>query len=182
MVGATLEENLAASFQVKHSFPMYVCIHTQLCLTLCDTMDYSPPGSSVHGILQIRLLEWVAMPCSRGSSQPMDRTCISCIEGRFLTTEPSGNRIIFHLAVCIKIQTCLLLYIAHLFFSLSNIPDCEEHAGCFKILVTVNQTCSFCVGISFQMIWGFPGGSDSKVSACNVGDPGSIPGLRRFLE
>ena len=40
----------------------------QLCLTLCDTMDCSPPGSSVHGILQARILEWVAMPSSRGSS------------------------------------------------------------------------------------------------------------------
>ena len=41
---------------------------TQVCLTLCDPMDYSPPGSSVHGILQARILEWVAMPSSRGSS------------------------------------------------------------------------------------------------------------------
>ena len=42
----------------------------QLCLTLCDPMDCSPPGSSVHGILQARILEWVAMPTSRGSSGP----------------------------------------------------------------------------------------------------------------
>ena len=41
---------------------------TQSCLTLCDPMDYSPPGSSVHGILQARILEWVAIPFSRGSS------------------------------------------------------------------------------------------------------------------
>ena len=40
----------------------------QSCLTLCDPMDYSPPVSSVHGILQARLLEWVPMPSSRGSS------------------------------------------------------------------------------------------------------------------
>ena len=50
----------------------------QLCLTLCDPMDRSPPGSSVHGILQARILEWVAIPSSRGSSQPRDRTCVSC--------------------------------------------------------------------------------------------------------
>ena len=43
----------------------------QLCPTLCDPMDYSLPGSSVHGILQTRILEWVAMPSSRGSSRPM---------------------------------------------------------------------------------------------------------------
>ena len=42
-----------------------VCLVTQLCLTLCDLMDYSPPGSSVHGILQARILEWVAIPFSR---------------------------------------------------------------------------------------------------------------------
>ena len=42
----------------------------QLCLTLCDPMDHSPPDSSVHGILQRKILEWVAMPSSRGSSRP----------------------------------------------------------------------------------------------------------------
>ena len=46
----------------------------QSCPTLCDPMDHSPPGSSVHGALQARILEWVAMPSSRGSSQPRDWT------------------------------------------------------------------------------------------------------------
>ena len=46
----------------------------QSCPTLCDAMDCSPPGSSVHGIFQARILEWVAMPSSRGSSQPRDPT------------------------------------------------------------------------------------------------------------
>ena len=49
-----------------------VCLVTQSCLTLCDPMDCSPPGSSVRGILQTRILEWVTMPSSRGSSQPRD--------------------------------------------------------------------------------------------------------------
>ena len=56
----------------------------QSCLTLCDTTDYNPPGSSVHGIFQARILERVAIPFSRGSSQPRDQThvsCISCIGG-----------------------------------------------------------------------------------------------------
>ena len=48
-------------------------------------MDYSLPGSSVHGILQARILEWVAMPFSRGSSQPRNWTWVSCITGRFFT-------------------------------------------------------------------------------------------------
>ena len=62
----------------------------QLYPTLCDPMDYSTPGSSVHGILQARILEWVAVSSSRGSSQPRDQTCVSCIVGRFFTTEPSS--------------------------------------------------------------------------------------------
>ena len=53
--------------------------HTQSCPTLCDPMDCSPPGFSVHGILQARVLEWVAISFSRGSSQPKDQTHISCI-------------------------------------------------------------------------------------------------------
>ena len=53
----------------------------QLCLTLCDPMDYT-----VHGILQARILEWVAIPFSRGFSQPKDQTQVSCIAGRFFTS------------------------------------------------------------------------------------------------
>ena len=49
----------------------------QLCPTLCNSMDYNPPGSFVHGILQARILEWVAMPSSRGSFWPRDQTCLS---------------------------------------------------------------------------------------------------------
>ena len=53
--------------------------------TLCDFIDCSPPGSSVHGILQARILEWVAIPSYRGSSQPRDRTLVSYSAGRFFT-------------------------------------------------------------------------------------------------
>ena len=54
----------------------------QLCLNLCDPMDCSPPDSSVRGILQARILKWVAMPCFRGSSRPRDQTGISCFPHR----------------------------------------------------------------------------------------------------
>ena len=57
----------------------YACVNAKLlqsCLTLCDPMDCSPPGSSVHGILQAIILEWVAMPSSRESSRPRDQTYI----------------------------------------------------------------------------------------------------------
>ena len=62
-----------------------VCLVTQLCLTACDSMDYSLPGSSIHGILQARTLEWVAMPFSRGSSQPRDWTQVSHNPCRYFT-------------------------------------------------------------------------------------------------
>ena len=62
---------------------------SQSGLTVCDSRDCSPPGSSVHGILQARILEWVAMPSSRGSSQPRGKNpcpCISCVGRWFFTT------------------------------------------------------------------------------------------------
>ena len=58
---------------------------TQLCLTLCDPMDCSQPGSSVHGIFQARILEWVAISSSRASSQHRDQTQVSHIAGRLFT-------------------------------------------------------------------------------------------------
>ena len=57
----------------------------QTCPTLCNPMDCSPPDSSVHGILQARILEWVANPSSRGTSWPRDQTQVSCIARRFFT-------------------------------------------------------------------------------------------------
>ena len=57
----------------------------QSCPTLCDPMDTSPPGSSVHGLLQARILKWVAIPFSRGSCWPRDWTWVSCIAGGLFT-------------------------------------------------------------------------------------------------
>ena len=62
----------------RHSIPMCVCAKSlQSCLTLHSPMDCSPPGSSVHGISQTKILEWVAISFSRGSSQPNDQSCVS---------------------------------------------------------------------------------------------------------
>ena len=58
----------------------------QSCRPLCDPIDCSLPGSSVHRILQARILEWVAIPFSRVYSRPRNRTRVSCIAGRFFTT------------------------------------------------------------------------------------------------
>ena len=77
---------------------MHTCIYVfllcvskllQSCPTLCNPMDCSLPDSSVHGILQARILEWATMASSRGSSQPRNQTCVSCsscITGGFFTT------------------------------------------------------------------------------------------------
>ena len=69
-------------------YPSGACINkylkvkvTQLCSTLCDPMDYT-----VHGIFQVRILEWVVVPFSRGFSQPRNRTQVSQIEGGFFTS------------------------------------------------------------------------------------------------
>ena len=64
---------------------------TQLYLTLCDTMDCSPPGSSIHGIFQARILEWVAISFPRGSSSPRDWTTSPTLASRFFTTERPGK-------------------------------------------------------------------------------------------
>ena len=89
--------NLSAFLSLISDFypVIWMCIYAcecsvaRSCPTLCDPMDYNLPGSSVHGILQARILEWVAVSSSTGSSQPKDWTrvsCISCI----------GRRILYH--------------------------------------------------------------------------------------
>ena len=66
-----------------------VVVQALSCVCLfCDPMDCSPPGSSVHGIFQARIRKWVAISLSRASSWPRDQIPISCVVGRFFTTEP----------------------------------------------------------------------------------------------
>ena len=85
--------SLSSPLLLRHHKPAYlpasvlikINLTTQSCLTLWDPMDYSPPGSSVRGILQARILEWVAIPFSRDLPDPGIGTCISSIVGRFFT-------------------------------------------------------------------------------------------------
>ena len=88
---------------------LFVVLVTESGSPLCDPTDYSPPGSSVHGIPQARILEWAAISFSRGSSQPRGQTQVSCITGRFFTTKPPGEHrggiLLFFLLVI-----CLLLW------------------------------------------------------------------------
>ena len=90
-------------------FTLYVLsLVVQSCLTLCDTMECSPPGSSVHGILQARILQWVAIPFYRGSSQLRDQTQVSRTRGRFFTVWASREalynnislQLILHMTAC----------------------------------------------------------------------------------
>ena len=67
---------------IQQSTKMKVLV-TQSCLTLFEATDYGPPGSFVCGILQARILQWVAIPFSKGSSRPRDQNQVSCTAGRF---------------------------------------------------------------------------------------------------
>ena len=77
--------SLFSCFPLRTSGFWCVVLVVQLCPTLCDPMDCSLPGSSVHGILQARILEWVAISFSGGSSWPRDWSLVSCIAGRLFT-------------------------------------------------------------------------------------------------
>ena len=68
---------------------MCACYTTSVMFNLFATLDYRPPGASVHEILQERILEWVAMPFSRGSSQSRDQTHISCVSC-------TGRQVLYH--------------------------------------------------------------------------------------
>ena len=76
---------------IKLGFLLLLLFVAKPCLTLCSHMDCSPPGSSVRGISQARILDWVAMSSCRGSSWPRNWTCVSCTAGRFFATELPGK-------------------------------------------------------------------------------------------
>ena len=81
----------------------------QSCLTLCDPIDCSLPGSSVHRIFQARILEWLAISFSKGSSQPQNRTwvsCVSCIAHQSLTHWAIGNYLHIKKWTLLEVQRC----------------------------------------------------------------------------
>ena len=109
----------------------------QSCPTLCDPMDSSPSASSFHGILQARILVWVSIPFSRGSSQSRDQTWVSCIAGRFCTIRATTEDhippcLVPRVALCrtpihpvLRTLTCVytLAYIHLLIGATLNIPS-----------------------------------------------------------
>ena len=129
----------ADNYMCDLGFCVYVCVWVaQLCLTLCNPMDCSPPCSCVHGILHARILKWVAISLSRGSSQPRGQNRVSCIAGRFFTIWAtreargvlyvSSNRTMGHL------WSCLLLRL-HLSVSLGQV------LCCLALYSVIPQTC-----------------------------------------
>ena len=90
--------NMLKEGSFKHLKKPSVCVLVaQSCPTLCNPMDYSPPDSSVHGILQARILEWVAILFFKESLWPMDRTLVSCIAGGFFTIWVTKEAFMFYL-------------------------------------------------------------------------------------
>ena len=102
--------------RISHGCTNWLCVHAcghaQSCLTLCDPMDCSPPGSSLHEILLARILEWVSMPSSRGSSRPKDWnwvSCISCIQAGSLPLSHQGSSLSSYPPPPKSLQSCLTL-------------------------------------------------------------------------
>ena len=97
-----------------------LCSVAQLCQTLSDPMESSPPDSFVHGIFHTRILEWVAIFYSRGTSQPRNQICISCIDRWILyhcTTRETQYIITIVIILCIFINVhCLLNLLAHCYY------------------------------------------------------------------
>ena len=125
-------------------------------------MDCSPPGSSVHGIFQTRILEWVAISFSRGSSWLRNQSHIFCLAGRFFTAGPPGKPKLDLFKS--RATTCICLNLRLWFFFLTpSIPSLKRS----DILHWLH------------IILGFPCGLAGKESTCNEGDLSSFPGLGR---
>ena len=107
---------------------------TKLCLTPCNSMGHHPPGSSVHGIVQTRILEWVTISFSRGSSWPRDQTQVSCIRGRFFadwaTREAHIYIYIYTHTQCIHMCVCVCVCTAQgALFNVMWQPEWEGNLG-----------------------------------------------------
>ena len=123
--------------------------HAQLlhpCLTLYNPMAYRPPGSSIHGISQKRILEWAAISFSRASSWPRDQTRISCTAGRFFISEPRGKPK-HHIVIC-KIRSTLSsikldfkLFFNHWNYLVLRRVRVGDLPGDFSLLDTIAQLC-----------------------------------------
>ena len=101
-----------------------LCLVAQSCPTLCNPVDCSPPGSSVHGIIQAGILEWVAMPSSTGSSQARDPTQVSHIAGEFFTVWATrGVHIYVYMYVNVYMYQVTPVTVWLYVVQISSVPD-----------------------------------------------------------
>ena len=115
----------------------------------CHPMNCSPPGSSVCGISQARIQEWVAISFSRGSSQPRDQTHVSCIAGRFFTAEPPGKTS-FYLQLP---KQAVTLWFPRLCWSLSHAPLSPDSSSLYpRCLSTLPLSPPFHPGLSIRSL------------------------------
>ena len=153
-------------------------MHAQLlqsCLSLCDPVDYSPPDSSVHGILQAKIVEWAAMPSSRESSWSRDQTHISwvsCIAGVFFTAELLGKPMRTQYILAIKLiaafsHSSLLPYsivpshqvpwwplgFCSYLFLFSGISLVQSLVLCMNTSPNITSTKSLPLGLVFSWEW-----------------------------
>ena len=129
---------------LPHCVCVHACTHAQLlqsCPTLCDPTDCSPPGSSVHGIIPARILEWVAISFSRESSRPRDSTCVSCIDRWILylwATREAPSFSMESINCLVEIQTINILWVSW------SIPSRNKNINCaffplFNLLLVHNH-------------------------------------------
>ena len=133
-------------FFLPKSHQSLACVHAcsvaQSCPTLCDSIDCSPPGSSVHGIFQASILEWVAISSSRGSSWPRNWICFSCVPC-------IGRQIFYHLGSpllfkCILFLDLFLSFLRAVHPFVPNLHCCSLFVRC-SMLLPVTALCRYCV-------------------------------------
>ena len=122
---------------------VHACSVAQSCLTLCDPMDSSPPGPSVHEISQARTLEWVAISSSRGSSLPRNQTGVSCISyiGWWILL-PLSHLGILHMSTKI-------LHYAKQFIYLFPTHECGATSGLFT---TISAAPRLCLTLCYRVV------------------------------
>ena len=150
-------------FDVFQSIAVCCAQSLELCPTLCNSTDHCPTGFSVCGIIPARILEWVAIPYSRRSSQPRDRTYISCISGGLFPAEPPGKPFS-------PLQLLSLLILSRF---------CQESSSTWHLsaLDTVLILCFPDNNIQASQV--VLGVKNSRASVGDVRDMGSVPRLGR---
>ena len=117
--------------------PWGVCVSQSVVSDSCDPTDCSPPGSSVHGISQVRILEWVAISFSRGSSRPRDWTWVSCPVGGFSTIW--ATREVTLVLFCIQLPSLLRLMVRSLGNSYKAGITVSSYLGSSRCLMCTQQ-------------------------------------------